>query len=81
VTSGAGSSLYESANFLEAVDFAFELIEREQPPVLEIQKVDGATRETVWTYSEKRAAAEAASRKSLVATYGFDPARWGNPSL
>lgn len=71
-----GSPLYESANFLEAVDFAFEYLEREQPPLLEIQKVDGDTRETVWTYSEKRAAAEAASRKSLVARLGFDPATW-----
>jgi hypothetical protein len=30
----------------------------------------------VWTYSEKRAAAEAAGKKPLVATFGFDPARW-----
>lgn len=69
-------ALYESANFLEAVDFAFEYLEEKQPPLLEIQKVDGDARETVWTYSEKRAAAEAASRKSLVTRFGFDPTRW-----
>jgi hypothetical protein len=68
--------LFASSNFLEAVDFAFEYLEQEQPPVLEIQKVENGTRETVWTYSEKRAAAEAAGKKPLVATFGFDPARW-----
>jgi hypothetical protein len=64
-------------NFLEAADFAFEHVEREQPAALEIRKAADGAFETVWTYSERRAAAEAAAQKSLVATYGFDPARWG----
>jgi hypothetical protein len=71
-----GSILYESTNFLEAADFACEFVERQKPAALEIQKGDGAACETVWTYSEGRAAAEAASRKNLVGTFGFDPVRW-----
>jgi hypothetical protein len=71
-----GSILYESTNFLEAADFACEFVERRNPQALEIQKTDGATSETVWTYSEERAAAEALSRKRLVETFGFDPMRW-----
>jgi hypothetical protein len=71
-----GSILYQSTNFLEAADFACEFVERRSPQGLEIQKTDGPASETVWTYSEKRAAAEAVSRKRLVETFGFDPMRW-----
>jgi hypothetical protein len=71
-----GPLLYESTNFLEAADFACELVERRNPEALEIQKADGHGCETVWTYSESRAAAEATSRKNLVQTFGFDPMRW-----
>jgi hypothetical protein len=71
---------YESTNFLEAADFACELVERQKPQALEIQKSDGGASETVWTYSESRAAAESASRKSLVQTFGFDPMRWDTRS-
>jgi hypothetical protein len=71
-----GSILYDSTNFLEAADFACEFVERRNPQGLEIQKTDGLASETVWTYSEKRAAAEAGSRKRLVETFGFDPMRW-----
>jgi hypothetical protein len=71
-----GPLLYESANFLEAADFACEFVERRSPGALEIHKIDGGASETVWTYSESRAAAEASSRKSLVQTFGFDPMRW-----
>jgi hypothetical protein len=71
-----GSVLYQSTNFLEAADFACEFVEQRNPQGLEIQKTDGPASETVWTYSEKRAAAEAVSRKRLVETFGFDPMRW-----
>jgi hypothetical protein len=71
-----GSVLYDSTNFLEAADFACEFVEQRNPQGLEIQKTDGGASETVWTYSEKRAAAEAVSRKPLVETFGFDPMRW-----
>jgi len=68
--------LYESASFLEAVDFAAEFVEDHDPDGVEIQRVDGSTRETVWTYSESRADAAAASRKGLAETFGFDPTLW-----
>ena len=69
--------LYESASFLEAVEFAAEHIEDADPAGLEIQRTNGATRETVWTYSDTRAAAAASSRRGLTQTFGFDPTLWG----
>jgi hypothetical protein len=71
-----GGVLYQSTSFLEAADFACELVQRQNPPALEIEKVDGTVRETVWTYSEARASAEAAARENLVGIFGFDPVRW-----
>ena len=71
-----GGVLYQSASFLEAADYACELVQRQGPPALEIEKVDGAARETVWTYSEARANAEAAARENLVGIFGFDPVAW-----
>ena len=70
------SILYESVNFLEAADFACEFVEDHEPGALEIQRIRGEARETVWMYSESRAAEEAASRKRLVETFGFDPTIW-----
>jgi hypothetical protein len=75
-TYSLGSILSESPNFLEAADFACEYVERRSPQGVEIQKSAGGSRETVWTYSESRADAEAAARKNLVQTFGFDPMRW-----
>jgi hypothetical protein len=72
-----GSLLYKSTNLLEASEFAMEYVEDHQPKALEIQRASGAGRETVWTYSEARANALAATRKRPVETFGFDPARWG----
>ena len=72
----AGSVLYEGTNFLEAADFAFEFVEAHSPFALEIQRAQGEQRESVWSYSEDRAAQAAAARKDLVETYGFDPIRW-----
>ena len=69
--------LYESASFLEAVDYAAEWVEDTDPDGIEIQRWDGATRETVWTYSDSRAAAAARSRKGLAEMFGFDPTLWG----
>jgi hypothetical protein len=71
-----GAVLSESTNFLEAADFACEFVERRSPQGLEIHKLEGDKRETVWTYSETRADAEAAARKNLVQTFGYDPMRW-----
>ena len=70
------SVLYETANFLEAADYACDVVDRQQPDGLEIQRVDGGDTETVWTHSQKRADATATASKSLVETFGFDPTRW-----
>ena len=69
--------VYESPSFVEAVDFAAEFIEDASPDGVEIQRSQGATRETVWTYSDSRAAATVLSRKDLAETFGFDPTVWG----
>ena len=70
------SVLYETTNLLEAADYACELVDRQQPEALEIRRRKGSAAETVWTYSETRAAAVAASRRRPVDRLGFDPARW-----
>ena len=72
------TSHYESPNFLEAADFAFEFVEEHDPVALEIHRTHGAAQETVWNYSASRAAAAAVAQKSLVETFGFDPTRWGH---
>lgn len=71
-----GSLIHQTTNFLEAADFACEFVARSSPQALEIQRTQGESRETVWTYSETRAAAADSTRKSLVQTFGFDPMRW-----
>jgi hypothetical protein len=70
------ASLCESANFLDAADFAMEYVQNKSPEALEIERIDGEQQETVWTYSESRAAAAELARKDLVDTFGFDPTRW-----
>ena len=70
--------LYESPNLLDAADFACEYVDREEPAAVEIERLDAKGSETVWTYSRDRAAAEAASSKRLVETFGFDPTLWGS---
>ncbi len=69
--------LFESTNFLEAADHAFEFVEEHEPAALEIHRTSGAAQETVWNYSASRAAAVVAKRKPLVETFGFDPTAWG----
>lgn len=69
--------LFESANFLEAADYAYEFVQEHDPSALEIHRTQGAAQETVWNYSASRAAAVNAERKELVETFGFDPTRWG----
>jgi hypothetical protein len=71
------TELFESANFLEAADYAFEFVDDHEPAALEIHRTHGAAQETVWNYSASRAAAVSADRTELVETFGFDPTRWG----
>jgi hypothetical protein len=70
--------LFESANFLETADYAFEFVEEHDPAALEIHRTHGAAQETVWNYSASRAASLSADRKPLVETFGFDPTAWGS---
>jgi hypothetical protein len=72
------SVLFETTSFLEAADFACELVDRAEPEALEIQRRGSGASETVWTYSQQRAAAVAASRTSATDRFGFDAARWGS---
>lgn len=69
--------LFESTNFLEAADYAFEFVDEHEPAALEIHRTAGAAQETVWNYSASRAAAVNAERKPLAETFGFDPTAWG----
>ena len=69
--------LWEHASFLEAADYAMEYVQENEPEALEIERINGAERETVWTYSVGRAAAASLARQGLVETFGFDPTRWG----
>jgi hypothetical protein len=71
------TELFESANFLEAADYAFEFVDEHDPAALEIHRTHGAAQETVWNYSASRAAAVNAERKDLAQTFGFDPTLWG----
>jgi hypothetical protein len=71
------TELFESANFLEAADYAFEFVDDNEPAALEIHRTLGAAQETVWSYDAKRAEAASADRGELVETFGFDPTRWG----
>lgn len=67
---------FQSTNFLEAADFAFELLDAQDAQSLEIRELHGRTEETVWTYD----AAVRTDRSDLLQTFGFDPTRW-NPDL
>ena len=71
------TELFESANFLEAADYAFEFVDQHDPAALEIHRTHGAAEETVWNYSASRAAVVNAERKDLAQTFGFDPTLWG----
>ena len=71
------TELFESANFLETADYAFEFVDEHDPAALEIHRTHGAAQETVWNYSASRAAEVNAERKDLAQTFGFDPIIWG----
>jgi len=70
------TTMCEYTSFLEAADYAMEYVQNYSPEALEIERIDGDEQETVWTYSESRAAAAEIARKDLVDTFGFDPTRW-----
>jgi hypothetical protein len=69
------TQLYETQNFLEAADYACTFMENNTPERLEIHRLQGSLRETVWEYNASRAAETKANGKELVGTFGFDPSR------
>jgi hypothetical protein len=75
---GRPSVLYRTGGFLDATDFAFELLDGGKHGWLRIFRLRNGEREEVWAYDESRAA-EAASSGSVVELYGFDPSRWTGP--
>jgi hypothetical protein len=75
---GLAQVLFRTGGFLDATDFAFELLAAENPSWLRIFRLHDGEREEVWAYDESRAA-EAAASPDIVELYGFDPARWTGP--
>ena len=78
VVDGTGRAVFRTDGFLEATDFAFELLETEEPDALRIFRVGDDRREEVWSYTAERAA-EAAAAPAPLEVYGFDVARWTGP--
>jgi hypothetical protein len=74
---------FESADFEAALDFAFEYLETRDPgrrgavEALEIARVRGLERETVWAYSRS---ASGGLARDPVGVWGFDVTRpWRSP--
>ena len=74
---------YESEDFAAAVDFAFDFLERRDPrregvvSALEIVRVEGSRRETVWSYEHSHAID---LPRNSVGVWGFDVTRpWQGP--
>ena len=57
VATGGHPRLQSGSSFLEACDVAFEFIEENDPAELEIVRIRGEERETVWTYRRSESAA------------------------
>jgi hypothetical protein len=75
---GRAGVLYRTGGFLDATDFAFELLEDGKHRWLRIFRLRNGEREEVWAYDADRAA-EAAASPNVVELYGFDPSRWTGP--
>jgi len=74
---------HECRDYVQAVEFAFEFLQRRDPrreglvDALEVVKVDGLRRETVWSYDH----AHEAARTDPVRKWGFDVTRtWSGPA-
>jgi len=70
------AALHASSSFLDATDFAFDLIDEHDPDSVEIVKVVGDTREVVWTYDRGQASEAATHRSGLLDLYGYPVAKW-----
>jgi hypothetical protein len=74
---------HESADFGSAIEFVFDFLERRDPrregavSALEIVRVDGSRRETVWNYNHS---ASDDLPRNTVGVWGFDVTRpWQGP--
>jgi hypothetical protein len=74
---------HEFPDYLAAVEYAFEYLGRNDPlrsgtvSRLDVVRVDGTRRETVWTYSHD----EESEEGDLVGRWGYDPtSRWRTPT-
>lgn len=67
LASADSEPLYVSPTFLDATDFAFGVLEREDPERLEIVKVTAEHRERAWTYDRARALREPDEAKPVEA--------------
>jgi len=70
------SSPHVSSSFLDAADFAFDLIDEHDPEAVEIVKVTGDTREIVWAYNRDQASEIATHRTGMLDLYGYPVAKW-----
>ncbi len=66
------------SGFLDVSDLAFEYIGENDPAKLEIVRVTGEERETVWTYSRRDSPTES-ERTALTEAFGFDVSNWSGP--
>jgi hypothetical protein len=74
---------HECRDYVQAVEFAFEFLQRRDPSrsglvsALEVVKVAGGRRETVWSYDH----AQDTSRPDPVRKWGYDVTRtWSGPA-
>ena len=75
--SGEWEPLHASATFLDATDFAFDVLYDREPEALEIVRLEGDEREVVWTYdAETAAAAPGSARGDFLDLYGYPVTRW-----
>jgi hypothetical protein len=80
----APAQRFETGDYLTAVEYALDLLERRDPrreglvSRLEIVRVDGSGREVVWTYPQSGADD---GRGDLVRRWGYDVTRsWHGPA-
>ncbi|HEX6701488.1 MAG TPA: hypothetical protein VF101_12235 [Gaiellaceae bacterium] len=79
VLDGSGRELFRTDGFLDATDFAFEVLETDALPRLEIVRVGDGPREQVWSYAQDEAEAVATAPRDSLEIYGFDVTRWTGP--
>jgi hypothetical protein len=77
-------SRFECSDYLDAFDWALEFLQEHDPKRegkvsgLEIERVEGTDRKTVWAYRHEESDLAPAD---LVARWGFDPTRhWHGPA-